>query len=131
MHRLEEKHMIAMDLEDFLSTRGVGFSTSGYCLDKLRSNRQLRSERGRRRFEKECEEAETEYQLMREEAKREYNALCEAGKIRPLTTIERTVRAANGHPDNASTQAARRMCEKRGIDWTASRQEIAIEEVSA
>lgn len=34
-----------------------------------------------------------------------------------IMEIERSIRAANGHPDNASTRAARRMCEKRGIDW--------------
>lgn len=109
--------MQVMDLEDYLAKKEVAFAASGYCLDKLRSNRQLRTERGRRRFEKECAEAEKEYQERRKQAIEEYNALVESGQVRPLTSIERTIRKANGHPDNPSVQAARRMCEKRGIDW--------------
>lgn len=106
-----------MDLEDYLGMQGVIFSASGYCLDKLRSNRQLRTERGKKRFEKECEEVELIYQEKRRAAIEEYNALVESGEVRPLTSVERAVRTANGHPDNPSVQAARRMCMKRGIDW--------------
>ena len=109
--------MKAMDLDDFLGSKGLKDASSGYCLDKLRSNRQLRTDRGQKRFFKECETAEASYQEKREEAKREYQRLCEAGELRPLTSIERTIRTANGHPDNASTQAARRICLKRGINW--------------
>ena len=109
--------MQVMDLEDYLAKKGLAFAMSGYCLDKLRSNRQIRTERGRRRFEKECHDAEKEYQERRSKATEEYNALVESGQVRPLTSIERTIRRANGHPDNPSVQAARRMCEKRGIDW--------------
>ena len=31
--------------------------------------------------------------------------------------MERSLDTAAGHPDNASVQSARRMLEKRGIDW--------------
>ncbi|MBE6024783.1 MAG: hypothetical protein E7231_16665 [Cellulosilyticum sp.] len=106
-----------MDLDDYLGQKDVLFATSGYCLDKLRSNRQVRTQRGRKRFEKECADAEREYQERRSKAIEEYNALVESGQVRPLTSIERTIRRANGHPDNPSVQAARRMCAKRGIDW--------------
>lgn len=120
--------MQVMDLEDYLAKKEVAFASSGYCVDKLRSNRQLRTERGRRRFEKECAEAEKEYQERRKQAIEEYNALVESGQVRPLTSIERTIRKANGHPDNPSVQAARRMCEKRGIDWRTGKD--VLEEVS-
>lgn len=107
----------SMDLEDYLGMQGVKFFASDYCLDKLRGNRQLCTERGKKRFEKECEEAEAIYQKKRLAAIDEYNALVERGEVRPLTPTERSVRTANGHPDNPSVQAARRMCTKRGIDW--------------
>lgn len=107
----------AMDLKDYLGMQGVEFSSSGYCLDKLRGNRQLRTERGKKRFEKEHEEAEAIYQKKRCAAIDAYNALVERGEVRPLTPTERSVRTANGNPDNPSVQAARRMCAKRGIDW--------------
>ena len=106
-----------MDLEDYLGQKDVSFSTSGYYLDKLRSNRQIGTQRGRERFRKECANAEREYQERRSKAIEEYNALVESGQVRPRTSIERTIRKANGHPDNPSVQAARRMCIKRGIDW--------------
>ena len=109
--------MQIMDLEEFLAKEGCAFAASGYCLDKLRSNRTIRTERGKRRFAKECAEAEEKYQVKRNALIEEYNKLVETGEIRPLTSIERTIRKANGHPDNPSVQAARRICEKRGIDW--------------
>ena len=109
--------MRVMDLEDFLAKEGCAFASSGYCLDKLRSNRTICTERGKRRFEKECDEAEAKYQTKRNALIEEYNRLVEAGEIRPLTSIERSIRKANGHLDNPSVQAARRICEKRGIDW--------------
>ena len=43
--------------------------------------------------------------------------LVKQGKIVPKTPIEKTITAAHGHPDSTVTQAARRMAEKRGIDW--------------
>ena len=39
------------------------------------------------------------------------------GEIVPKTIIERELDRAKGHPDNPSTQAARRILAKRGIDW--------------
>ena len=46
-----------------------------------------------------------------------YNELKEAGKLQDKTPVERSLDTAAGHPENASVQAARRMLEKRGIDW--------------
>lgn len=112
---------VAMDLDDYLGQQGISFSTSGYCLDKLRGNRQLRTSRGEKRFRKECEEAEIAYQEKRSKAIEEYNSLVKCGKIRPLTLIERTIQKANGNPDNPSVQAAWRMCKKRGYDWKTGR----------
>ncbi len=111
-----------MDLDDYLGQKDVLFSTSGYCLDKLRSNRQIGTQRGHERFKKECANVEREYQKRRLEAIGEYNSLVESGQVRPLTPIERTIRKANGHPDNPSVQAARRMCIKRGIDWRTGKE---------
>lgn len=40
------------------------------------------------------------------------------GEIEPKDRIQVLIeRAKYGHPDNMSTQAARRVCKKRGIDW--------------
>ena len=66
---------------------------------------------------KEYQKAENEYQAKRESAKAEYSKLVAQGKVRPKTSLERAFDKAHGHPDNASTQAARRMLAKRGYDW--------------
>ena len=50
-------------------------------------------------------------------AKEEYKKLVESGKLRPKTSIERTIEKAHGNPENNATQAARRMAAKRGYDW--------------
>ena len=106
-----------MDEKEYLASKGLADPMSGWCLDKLRGNRQLRTERGRKRFMKEAEQAESEYQARRNEAKAEYARMLESGEARPSTWLERSLSAAHGHPDNESTQAARRMLAKRGYDW--------------
>ena len=118
--------------ETYLASKDVLFSTSGYCLDKLRCNRQLRTERGRRAFAKECESAEQEYQAKRTAAKEEYKTLCEEGVMRPPSPLERRLMIANGHPDNRATQAARRLLAKQGINWQTGqpmKSERKVEEI--
>ena len=109
--------MQVLDRDEYLGLHGCSDAASGYCLDKLRSNRTVRTAHGRKRFEKECAEAETKYQAKRNACIEEYERLVASGEVRPRTHIERMIRKAQGHPDNPSVQAARRMCEKRGIDW--------------
>lgn len=106
-----------MTEEEYLRSKGVGDASSGWVLDKLRSNRQIRTQRGKERFDREYEKAEREYQEKREKAKQEYREKVKSGELRDKTRIERTIERANGNPDNPSVQAARRMAEKRGIDW--------------
>ena len=106
-----------MTEDEFLALRGVGDISSGYTVDKLRGNRQLKSERGKRRFKKEVLKAEDDYQAKKQKAKLEYQALVSQGKIIPKSAIERIITSARGHPDLQATQAARRMAKKKGIDW--------------
>ena len=108
---------IPMDEEEFLAKRGLRDASSGWTVDKVRGNRQIRTVRGKERFNKEYQKAENEYQAKRESAKAEYSKLVAQGKVRPKTSLERAFDKAHGHPDNASTQAARRMLAKRGYDW--------------
>lgn len=107
----------AMTEDEFLGLRGVGFAMSGWVIDKLRSNKTIRSQSGQKSFQKEGDAAEARYQAARNEAKQEYKSLVEKGVIRDKTPIERRLTAAHGNPDNESTQAARRILEKKGIDW--------------
>ena len=36
----------------------------------------------------------------------------------PINKVEELIKAANGNEDNESTHAARRVCKKRGINWS-------------
>lgn len=47
----------------------------------------------------------------------EYRKKVDAGEVRKPTNEEELIKRANGNPENASVQAARRCCLKRGINW--------------
>lgn len=49
--------------------------------------------------------------------RQEYRSKLLNGDLRDYTVVEKLVAAARGHEDNASTHAARRCCEKRGLTW--------------
>ena len=53
----------------------------------------------------------------REVLREEYAQMIAKGAIRLPTRMEKLISSANGHPDNESVMASRRICEKRGINW--------------
>ena len=53
----------------------------------------------------------------RAQLRAEYEQKVASGEIIAPSAIEERIRKANGHPDLQSTQAARRLLEKQGIDW--------------
>lgn len=53
----------------------------------------------------------------REQLRKEYSEKVRNGEIRPPTRIEQLIRTAQGHPDNLSVQAARRILTKKKILW--------------
>lgn len=114
----------AISEDEYLGLRGYRYPTSGYTLDKLKGNRQLKTTQGEKRFERETVEAEAKYQAERAQARQDYKTLVDAGKIRDKTSMERRLTTAHGHPDNSATQAARRMLEKKGIDWRTGKKKV-------
>jgi len=62
-------------------------------------------------------DADADLIARREQLREEYREKLAAGDLRRPTTIERLRETANGHPDNASVQAARRILIRRGIGW--------------
>ena len=107
----------AITEDEFLMLKGVGDITSGYTVDKVRGNRALKTQRGQDRFEKEVLKANEDYAKRRKSARTEYKSLVSRGLIRDKSPVERRLTAAHGHADNKSTQAARRLLAKQGIDW--------------
>ena len=107
---------MTMSLNDYLAQEGVLSPFSDFMLDKLRIPHGLTA-RGWERLQKEAEKARITYAEKRRQAIREYNALLASGEIQAPSKLQRLLATANGHPDNTSTQAARRLLRKRGIDW--------------
>lgn len=105
-----------ISLEKFLAQKGLSFPVSDYMLDKSKIPHGL-TNRQWSLFEKDSYESINEYHEMRKEAIKEYDRLVKEGRIRPQTSIERSIEVANGNPENEATLAARRMLAKRGIDW--------------
>ena len=105
-----------ISLDEYLGRLGLSSPISDYMDDKLRNPHGL-SKNQREQLEKEAARAASEYQSRRSAAIEEYAQLVSNGSIIPPTRIDILVATANGHPDNAATQAARRSLEKRGYDW--------------
>ena len=131
---------VKMDLNQYLAKKGLSFISSDYMLDKMKLPKGETMRQRQQRL-KEAERVENDYQNRRSEAIKEYYEKVKAGELIPKTKEEHMLEAAQGHPDNASTQAARRMLVKRGImseselaekitEWDAnvSQWDAAIEE---
>lgn len=108
----------AMTEDEFLMLRGVGDSVSGAGVDMIGGANQTRmSDKQRQKVQQKISQERDAYYERRQAARQEYKSLVESGKIRDKTSVEKMLTRAHGNPDNASTQAARRMAEKRGYDW--------------
>ena len=66
------------------------------------------------------------YLTERSAIKEEYQNLLDRGEIRQPTRIERIIKAANGHSDLESTQAARRIALAEGISWQPERSDLPV-----
>ena len=106
-----------IDLDEYLAQKGLESPMSDFLTDKLKGNRQLKTERGQKRFDKEAKKEINSYHEQRQKAIDEYKNSVKEKKILPKTEIEKTIVAAYGHPDLDATHAARRMLAKRGISW--------------
>ncbi|MCM1159488.1 MAG: zincin-like metallopeptidase domain-containing protein [Bacteroidales bacterium] len=135
-----EKHSVKMDLDEYLGRQGLSSPVSDYTMDKTKIPHG-ETERQRQKRLNETDKAIRDYHSRRNEAIEEYHAKVEKGEIISKTKEERKLEKAQGHPDNASVQAARRMLVKRGMmsenelknkitEWDANitQYEAAIEE---
>lgn len=103
--------------DEFLGLQGLSSPISGYLDDKLRGNRNFSSGNQREKFTKEARTHIDCYHDRRNKAIQKYDSLVAIGKIKPPTQIQKSLKVAQGHPDNQSVQAARRMLAKKGYDW--------------
>lgn len=47
----------------------------------------------------------------------QYDTLLAAGRVRAPSRVESLIRAAHGHEDNQTVQAARRVLQRMGVTW--------------
>lgn len=104
-----------LSLEEYLGLRGLASPISDFMLDKTRLPHGL-TERQQKKLERDAVQAMTDYQKRRQEAIRTYHKLILTGEVKDKSKIDKMIIVANGHPDNDSTQAARRRLHKMGID---------------
>jgi len=100
-----------------LAERGLSSPISGFADDKMRSNRQIRTSRGAKAFQKAAQRASSDYHTQREAARAEYRSRVQSGAVRPPSSVEKALKTAQGNSDNEAVRAARRILAKRGIDW--------------
>ena len=101
-----------MTLDEYLGSKGLSSPVSDFMIDKTKLPHGL-TQRGKEKLRKEADKAANEYQEKRAAAIKEYKKLVKEGKIVAPTSSEQLNKIAEGHPDNASTQAAKRVLEKR------------------
>lgn len=115
----------AITEQEFLTLRGVGDNVSGYGVDRIGgANLTRMSEKQRTAAKTDIAKGVNDYHQKRSEAKAEYKFLVDKGVLRDKTSIEKLITKAHGNPDNESTQAARRMAKKRGIDWRTGKKQV-------
>lgn len=96
-----------MEFEEFAARRGASFSDVGDAGAHKRAR--WHSDKQWRRIIKALDRRAADVVSDRASLRKEYDALVAHGILRDLTRMERIERAARGHPDNASTQAALRI----------------------
>lgn len=104
----------SMTFEQFAASRGASV-WEGVRPDLNRQPRSTDKER-KRNAEKVLADMRANARN-REVLRTEYSTLVQQGKIKTPSRIEELISKARGHADNAATQAARRLLEKRGIKW--------------
>ena len=100
--------------EEYIASKGYGFSGIGDVA--LHKGKQRTSGQQDKAVKSQAKK-DKDYTERREMLRKEYRDKLAKGELREPNTIEKLQKAANGNPDNESTQAARRALQKRGIDW--------------
>ena len=112
----------AMTEDEYLAKQGLSMPVSDYMTDKQKiPHGETESQRKQRM--READRIANEYVEARKKAKAEYRRKIENGELREPTVIEKLEKAAAGHPDNESVQAARRALEKRRKKQAAEKRE--------
>ena len=111
--------MDVIDFETYASTHGASRQDCGECglhkantrLSQKQWNKMVKAQLAR----------DGQWFKKRDTIRQEYKTKIQSGELREPTHYESLVQTAQGHPDNESVQAARRILKKRfndNTDWT-------------
>jgi hypothetical protein len=111
---VKEKEPLVMTQEEYLSSKGAEFmGGSDVATHRMPGSTEKYRHQTAVRIAKKMEANNQQ----REELRKEYQIKVESGEIRTPSRTEQLIKTANGMDENQATQAARRLLEKKGIDW--------------
>ena len=113
--RREKMTMNEMDEETYLSIKGA--SRLGIGDSAFHKNKGSHSDKTWSKMIDAQSEKDRRLITKREELRNEYRQKVKNGELRPPTRNEKLIATANGNPDNECVIAARRLLEKKCIDW--------------
>lgn len=92
----------------------LGEYCSPFAYEVAANKGRMKTLRSQKRWQKFQDERAKAYYTERERRIKEYHIKYGYPKINKYKEL---IDSANGNPDNASVQAARRLCHKKGINW--------------
>ena len=104
-----------MDVETYLSINGTSRQNIGDSA--FHKNKGNNSDKTWSKMIDAQSEKDRRLITKREELREEFWKKVENGELRTPTRNEKLIATANGHIDNECTIAARRLLDKKGIDW--------------
>ena len=96
----------------------LGEYCSPFAYEVAANKGRMKTLRSQNIWQKFQDDRAKEYYSMREKLIAEYKRIY--GE-QPINKVEELIKSANGHEDNECTHAARRVCEKRGINWSLTK----------
>jgi len=111
--RIKKPKIKVVSEESYLAQKGAG--RQGIGDPALHKN--IGQGRQKKKLVERQAEKDRELLIKRGELRKEYKEKVERGEIRPPTTTERLLETAQGMPELEATKAARRLLEKKGINW--------------
>ena len=105
-----------MTEEEYLSSKGYGRSGFG---DVALAKGNYRNRTGKAILQRQNTK-DVEYANKRTSLRAEYNRKLFSGEIRQPSRIEQLIKTTRGNSDNEAVKAARRVLEKRGVNWKSN-----------
>lgn len=112
-----EKTTIIMTEETYLAVNGASRQDIGECA--LHKNRGGKSDKAWKKIINDQAAKDHDLIIRRARLREEFKQKVASNEIKEPTAFERLKQTATGLPERSDVQAARRILERKGIDWKA------------